>query len=421
MSRLEVSKGVPPGDEGPGPGVSDSILPRWDPCRAAGLARLETFTPRMGQAYAANRNTDFGPGRHEQVSGLSPWIRRRLVTEEAVVRAAIASHGKRGADKFVQEVLWRTYWKGWLEMRPEVWNGFRSERSRHDAGSAAVQAAEAGRTGIEGFDDWARELVATGWLHNHARMWFASIWIFTLGLPWTLGADFFLRHLLDGDPASNTLSWRWVAGLQTPGKTYLATAENIARFSDGRFRPQGLATVARPVAGAASASQPARALPPAREGMPHGPCLLLITSEDMTPEDCAISGDIRAVVSATEPGRERFGAPAARFLEGAMADMEQRCLERYRLPVQRLEVLDGPGLLEAAAAVGALTVVTPYVPVGPTASALCAARPSIEAAGLDLVMLRRPWDEALWPYADRGFFPFRERSQAGLRSLGLTV
>ena len=421
MSRLEVSKGVPPGDEGPGPGVSDSILPGWDPCRAAGLARLETFTPRMGQAYAANRNTDFGPGRHEQVSGLSPWIRRRLVTEEAVVRAAIASHGKRGADKFVQEVLWRTYWKGWLEMRPEVWSGFRSERSRHDAGSAAVQAAEAGRTGIEGFDDWARELVATGWLHNHARMWFASIWIFTLGLPWTLGADFFLRHLLDGDPASNTLSWRWVAGLQTPGKTYLATAENIARFSDGRFRPQGLATVARPVAGAASASQPARALPPAREGMPHGPCLLLITSEDMTPEDCAISGDIRAVVSATEPGRERFGAPAARFLEGAMADMEQRCLERYRLPVQRLEVLDGPGLLEAAAAVGALTVVTPYVPVGPTASALCAARPSIEAAGLDLVMLRRPWDEALWPYADRGFFPFRERSQAGLRSLGLTV
>ena len=419
MSRLEVSTGVHPGEEGPGPGVSDSILPGWDPCRAAGLARLETFMPRMGQAYAANRNTDFGPGRHEQVSGLSPWIRRRLVTEETVVRATTASHGARGADKFVQEVLWRTYWKGWLEMRPEVWSGFQSERARHDAGAGAVRAAEEGRTGIEGFDDWARELVATGWLHNHARMWFASIWIFTLGMPWTLGADFFLRHLLDGDPASNTLSWRWVAGLQTPGKTYLATAENIERFSDGRFRPQGLATVARPVVGAAPA--PARALPPARDGMPHGSCLLLVTSEDMTPEDSAISGDIGAVVSAAEPGRERFGAPAARFLEGAMADMEQRCRARYRLPVQRLEVLDGPALLEAAAAVGALTVVTPYVPVGPTASALCAARPSIEAAGLDLVMLRRPWDEVFWPYADRGFFPFRERSEAGLRSLGLPV
>jgi deoxyribodipyrimidine photo-lyase len=78
------------------------------------------------------------------------------------------------------------------------------------------------------FDDWAQELVATGYLHNHARMWFASIWIFTLRLPWELGADFFLRHLIDGDPASNTLSWRWVGGLHTPGKTYLATADNIA-------------------------------------------------------------------------------------------------------------------------------------------------------------------------------------------------
>ena len=419
MSSSEVPKGAPPVPQYRGSPASGRILPVWDPRRAAGLARIETFTPRMGRAYTANRNTDFGPGRNDQVSGLSPWVRRRLVTEEAVVRAAIASHGAHAADKFVQEVLWRTYWKGWLEMRPEVWSGFQAERARHDAGAAAVRVAEEGRTGIEGFDDWARELVATGWLHNHARMWFASIWVFTLGLPWTLGADFFLRHLLDGDPASNTLSWRWVAGLQTPGKTYLATAENIARFSDGRFRPQGLATVARPVAGAAPA--PARALPPAREGRPHGPRLLLVTSEDMTPEDSAISGDIRAVVSAAEPGCERFGAPAARFLEGAMADMEQRCRDRFARPIQRLEVLDGPALVAAAIAMGARAIVTPYVPVGPTASALAAARPSIAAAGLDLVMVRRRWDEALWPYADRGFFPFRERSEAGLRSLGLPV
>ncbi len=419
MSRLEVSKGVLPGDEGSGSGASGRILPVWESRRAAGLARLETFTPRMGQAYAANRNTDFGPSHNDQVSGLSPWIRRRLVTEEAVVRAAVASHGARGADKFVQEVLWRTYWKGWLEMRPEVWSDYQSERARHDAGTGAVRAAEEGRTGIEGFDDWARELVATGWLHNHARMWFASIWVFTLGLPWTLGADFFLRHLLDGDPASNTLSWRWVAGLQTSGKTYLATAENIARFSDGRFRPQGLATVARPVAGAAP--PPARALPPAWPGTPNGPCLLLVTPEDMTPEDSAVPGDVRAVFSAAEPGRERSGVPAARFLEGAMADMERRCRDRYALPIQRLEVLDGPVLVEAAVAMGVRTIVTAYTPVGPTASALAAARPLIEAAGLDLVMVRRRWDEVLWPHAGRGFFPFRERSEAGLRSLGLPV
>ncbi len=144
-------------------------------------------------------------------------------------------------------------------MRPGLWTGYREglrrglDRLATEGGLRAVwEDACAGRTGIAGFDDWARQLVATGWLHNHARMWFASIWIFTLRLPWELGADFFLRHLLDGDAASNTLSWRWVAGLHTPGKTYLATADNIARNTGGRFRPAGLAAVATPVAGQAN-------------------------------------------------------------------------------------------------------------------------------------------------------------------------
>ena len=68
---------------------------------------------------------------------------------------------------------------------------------------------------------FARELVETGYLHNHSRMWFAGYWVHVARLPWQLGAKFFQDHLLDFDPASNTLSWRWVAGLQTPGKTYL--------------------------------------------------------------------------------------------------------------------------------------------------------------------------------------------------------
>ena len=63
-------------------------------------------------------------------------------------------------------------------------------------------------------------------------MWFASIWIFTLNLPWELGANFFYKNLLDADPASNTLSWRWVAGLHTEGKFYLARQENIEKFSN---------------------------------------------------------------------------------------------------------------------------------------------------------------------------------------------
>ncbi|MGY3448871.1 FAD-binding domain-containing protein [Bradyrhizobium sp. USDA 4353] len=182
--------------------------------REAGLAQLQAVLPRLGRAYAAGRNHDHGPGRPQAVSGLSPWIRRRLVTEEEVVRAAVAAHGG-AADKFVEEVIWRSYFKGWLERRPQVWAQYVQGRDTDLARLAAdgalqarVAAAEAGRTGLDCFDAFAQELVATGTLHNHARMWFASLWIFTLRLPWRLGADFFLRHLLDGDPASNTLGWR---------------------------------------------------------------------------------------------------------------------------------------------------------------------------------------------------------------------
>ena len=104
---------------------------------------------------------------------------------------------------------------------------------------ARYEEAVAGRTGIACFDAWAQELTATHYLHNHARMWFASIWIFTLRLPWELGADFFFRHLLDGDAASNTCSWRWVGRLHTAGKTYLARAANIREYTAGRFDPEG--------------------------------------------------------------------------------------------------------------------------------------------------------------------------------------
>ena len=203
--------------------------------------------PLAGQHYAVGRNTDPGPGAVGAVSRLSACLRYRLVTEREVVAAVLGRQGLGAAEKFVQEVLWRTYWKGWLEMRPAVWARFLEMRERerqHFRNARALAAAEGGMTGIEGFDDWARELVETGYLHNHARMWFASIWIFTLRLPWALGADFFLRRLIDADAASNTLSWRWVAGLQTVGKTYLAPADNIARYTGGRFAPKGLASEA---------------------------------------------------------------------------------------------------------------------------------------------------------------------------------
>lgn len=218
------------------------------------MARLKAFVPNAGKHYAQRRNFDHGAGRHKDVSCLSPYVRRRIITETEVLHAVLGAHAYNTAEKFIQEVFWRTYWKGWLEMRPSVWRDYQKQLGIFSSQIATQsglrqqwEAACLGDTGIDCFDAWANELVTTGYLHNHARMWFASIWIFTLQLPWQLGADFFLRHLLDGDPASNTLSWRWVAGLQTAGKTYLARPDNIAKFTNGRFFKSGLATSAQPV------------------------------------------------------------------------------------------------------------------------------------------------------------------------------
>ena len=141
-------------------------------------------------------------------------------------------------EKFIQEVLWRTYWKGWLELRPNVWTDYlvslNNIREKFKDNKEYLNAIE-GNTNIECFNEWVKELKENNYLHNHTRMWFASIWIFTLDLPWQLGAEFFMQHLYDGDAASNTLGWRWVAGVQTQGKHYLASEWNIKKFTNNRF------------------------------------------------------------------------------------------------------------------------------------------------------------------------------------------
>lgn len=171
---------------------------KFMPTRAAGLAVMQAFTPAMGHRYKTRRNYDYGRGKHSAVSVLSPYIRRRLVTEQEFVAAALAFHGPQVANTYIEEVIWRGYFKGWLERRPQVWDSYveglkadlmslrRDRRMRRD-----FDFLTSGQSGIDCFDMWAQELIETGYLHNHARMWFASIWIFTLGLPCRLGADFF--------------------------------------------------------------------------------------------------------------------------------------------------------------------------------------------------------------------------------------
>lgn len=387
--------------------MSDSGM--FPPTRAAALERLEGFAPAAGRAYAEGRNHDPGPGSAGAVSRLSPYLRHRVITEAEVVDAVLQHHSRAAAEKFIQEVLWRTYWKGWLEMRPWVWLRFLETRDRQRDGLAdprALADAEAGRTGVEGFDDWARELAQTGYLHNHARMWFASIWIFTLRLPWALGADLFLRRLVDADPASNTLSWRWVAGLQTLGKTYLASRDNIARFTGGRFAPAGLATEAHALT--EPAPGPPTDLPAAAGSPPSGPFLLLATPEDLSPDLAWIDPASMAAAAVTADPRLSFGDAARRFAAGAASDLAARLARRVDGPVTVLPGLDAAALSEAARAAGVRKIVTAYAPVGPTAEALAKLAPDLGAEGLSLVQVRRDWDSRFWPHARAGFFAFRK-------------
>ena len=195
--------------------------------------------------YSSQRNYDFGPKSRKNTSNLSKYISHRIINEYDLVREILSQYNLQKVDKFIQEVFWRVYWKGWLEHRPEVWRDFVDSDPTYS--EQEYKKAINGETGIECFDDWVKELKTENYLHNHTRMWFASIWIFTLNLPWELGARFFMKHLFDGDAASNTLSWRWVAGIQTQGKNYLARESNIRKFTNQRYTNASLNENALPL------------------------------------------------------------------------------------------------------------------------------------------------------------------------------
>ena len=207
---------------------------------------LNNFIQKDILSYSKNRNYDFGPERRSNVSVLSKYISHRVINEYDVIGSALSSYPLSKIEKYIQEVFWRVYWKGWLEHRPMVWSDYLSY-TYSDNNNTDYNNAIEGTTGIACFDSWVAELKDKNYLHNHTRMWFASIWIFTLNLPWQLGANFFMRYLFDGDSASNTLSWRWVAGLQTVGKHYLATSSNINKYTNNKFEPKNLNEDASPL------------------------------------------------------------------------------------------------------------------------------------------------------------------------------
>jgi len=214
--------------------------------RKEALEALEKYTEKDISCYMAQRNFDFGPQNRKNISCLSPYITHRLISEYEVAKKALSKYPYQKVEKFIQEIFWRVYWKGWLELRPKVWTDF-VEDLKNVKNTNEYEKAINGETNINCFNDWIKELKENNYLHNHTRMWFTSIWIFTLKLPWQKGAEFFLRELYDGDAASNTLSWRWVAGIQTKGKNYIAQNWNINKFTNNRYKDLKLNENPQPV------------------------------------------------------------------------------------------------------------------------------------------------------------------------------
>lgn len=411
--------------------------PMPDLNRLAGLAQLDMFLGKAGSSYAKGRNFELGSGRHHTVSRLSGHLRRRLITEEEVISAVLGRNSFSSAEKFITEIYWRTYFKGWLEMRPSIWHQWLADCARLPR-TEALAKARSGQTGIDCFDVWVGELTSSGYLHNHARMWFASIWVFTLGLPWQQGAEFFMTHLRDGDPASNTLGWRWVAGLQTRGKAYAARAVNIAQFTRGRFFPDGqLNEQVHAVDGPVNPNpKPLKFPAQPINKKSDKPYLLLLTSEDGHAESLSLANPPVGAVSLPVLFSNYFQPATDDWLRSveldqaekvALSDIAERARTHFSL--QRADMVslggdyetarlaDDKQMIDQAAEQLAglcqryqvIDLVTAYLPVGFWSShyeQLCG-HPLLSNMRWHLVM--RDFDRQTWPSATKGFFPFKSK------------
>jgi deoxyribodipyrimidine photo-lyase len=232
---------LPGGDSPPAGGAERPGF--WSGGREQAERRLAAIDPI---AYGATRNHLDGA-----VTRLSPWIRHGVLTLAEVREAVFAwlrsngydrphrqAEGRRIAGRLITELGWRDYWQRlWWRLGDGIWDDLEPLKTGHDPASYASELpadVAAATTGLACIDAFATELMASGWLHNHARMWLASYLVHWRRVRWQAGAAWFLQHLLDGDPASNNLSWQWVAS-SFSSRPYLFDRANLERFGGGRF------------------------------------------------------------------------------------------------------------------------------------------------------------------------------------------
>lgn len=246
-----------------------------------------------------------------------------------------------------------------------------------------------------------------------------------LRLPAALaaGADFFYRHLLDGDPASNTLSWCWVAGLPTRGKTYAAEAANIAKFTGHRFAPQPDELAADAPALTDEEPQGLPELLPLRiftEPQPGVPAALLLTEEDCKFEEFPLGTlDIRtaATLAASHLRSPRGVAEHVKSFEAAAL---RDAASRSGFQTEALREEEPETLADWAKSAGAAQIVMPYTPAGPLHGWLAGVRPLLAERGIALCEWRREWDGLVWPHATAGFFRVKKKIPQILHQAGLS-
>ena len=209
-----------------------TMLENFPPTRQAALTRVSAVRPGD---YARSRNSIEGA-----VTGLSPYITHGLLSLPEVLAAVTAKHALDVQHKFVFELGWREYFRHvWAFRGEEIFESLREGLLPQPSYSAQLPAdVRQAATGVPVIDKAVRTLYATGYLHNHARMWLASYVVHVRKVHWRVAADWLYGHLLDGDLASNHLSWQWVAGTGS-SKPYLFNADNVARYAPTPWHSPG--------------------------------------------------------------------------------------------------------------------------------------------------------------------------------------
>jgi len=406
----------------------DKFNEAFIPTRDAGLKRLKEFAPLAGEIYSNKRNFDFSSIEKNSVSALSPWIKHRLITEEEVIIEILKYHNQHSAMKFIQEVFWRGYFKGWLEQHPTVWSHHNDKLIKEYAKlennrfvKESYMSAVNGETGIECFDFWCEQLKSTGYLHNHVRMWFASIWVFTLKLPMELGADFFMLHLIDADAASNTLSWRWVSGLHTKGKAYAARASNIEKFTNGQFNPSGqLVENIEPLI--ENIDHTLVSLPQLHQSIEKD-AILLLTEEDCSPETSLTGNNLEVEILPLYLDKKypQWIKPSKSVRSFSDTAIQNTC---QRLGKPNAEERNNTNwtdtILETSDRIGTKNIIIPKVPVGAVKSKLRKIKKNLAEHDIYINEHYKSYDMHTWQYASKGFFKLKKQIPNILHQLGLS-